>query len=207
VAARIHVLAGVNGAGKSSVGGAALRAAGADYYNPDEVTRRLVESGHDPVAANSLAWVTGRELLERAIRLGTNYAFETTLGGNTITRLLQDATESGHRVFIWYVGLASAEQHVARVAARVKGGGHSIREDLIRHRFDRSRLNLIALMRSLTELRVYDNSVEADPAAGIPPKPCLLLHLDRGVIIDPPDLSRTPDWARPIVATALRLSR
>ena len=36
---RIYVIAGVNGAGKSSIGGAAFRAFGADYYNPDEAAR------------------------------------------------------------------------------------------------------------------------------------------------------------------------
>ena len=38
---RIHVLAGVNGAGKSSIGGAAIRAFGGEYYNPDEAARGL----------------------------------------------------------------------------------------------------------------------------------------------------------------------
>ena len=53
----ITVLAGVNGAGKSSVAGAYIRAAGGDYYNPDEFTRSLLRSnpGLDPAAANSLA--------------------------------------------------------------------------------------------------------------------------------------------------------
>jgi predicted ABC-type ATPase len=37
----IYVLAGTNGAGKSSVGGAAIREKGADYFNPDEATRRI----------------------------------------------------------------------------------------------------------------------------------------------------------------------
>jgi predicted ABC-type ATPase len=32
---RIFVIAGVNGAGKSSVGGAAFRSFGGEYYNPD----------------------------------------------------------------------------------------------------------------------------------------------------------------------------
>jgi len=32
---RIYVLAGVNGAGKSSIGGAAFRHFGSDYFNPD----------------------------------------------------------------------------------------------------------------------------------------------------------------------------
>ena len=38
---RIYVLAGVNGAGKSSIGGAAFRQSGGDYYNPDEVAASL----------------------------------------------------------------------------------------------------------------------------------------------------------------------
>ena len=40
----ITVLAGVNGAGKSSIGGAGLRENGADYFNPDEVARVLMFS-------------------------------------------------------------------------------------------------------------------------------------------------------------------
>ena len=56
----------------------------------------------------------------------------------------------------------------------------------------------------LTELRVYDNSATADPAAGQAPRPVLVLHMERGRIVGPPDLA-TPDWAKPIVATALQL--
>ena len=35
------MLAGVNGAGKSSVGGTKIRAAGMNYFNPDEAARAL----------------------------------------------------------------------------------------------------------------------------------------------------------------------
>ena len=68
-----------------------------------------------------------------------------------------------------------------------------------------SRLNLIHLLPVLTELRVYDNSAEADPASGHVPQPILLLHVRRGRILGPPDLSSTPGWAKPIVAAALEL--
>jgi ribosomal protein S12 methylthiotransferase accessory factor YcaO len=63
------VLAGINGAGKSSGAGAYIREAGGDYYNPDEFTRSLLAQypGMDPGEANSLAWTRGKELLERAI--------------------------------------------------------------------------------------------------------------------------------------------
>lgn len=201
----IFVLAGVNGAGKSSVGGAAVRSLGADYYNPDEVARELAiaHPRWTGVEANAAAWRNGRALLERAIRDRLDFAFETTLGGNTIPRLLGDAAKSGIDVIIWYVGLESPELHLERVAARVSRGGHPIPEDIVRQRYERSRLNLIQLLPSLAALRVYDNSAPADLEAGKPPAPRLLLHLEAGRIVGPEDLAQTPDWAKPIVAAAL----
>ncbi|HVF58445.1 MAG TPA: zeta toxin family protein [Thermoanaerobaculia bacterium] len=202
---RIYVLAGVNGAGKSSIGGAAFRAAGADYFNPDEVARELLAErlGLTEVEANAAAWRIGRALLERAIEERLDFAFETTLGGETIPRLLAEAARSGIEVRVWYVGLASPELHVERVAARVRRGGHAIPEEIIRRRYKRSRLNLVQLMPSLAELRVYDNSADADPEAGQVPTPQLVLHLETGRIVGPEDLSQMPDWAKPIVAAAL----
>ena len=85
------------------------------------------------------------------------------------------------------------------------GGGHDIAAEHIHRRYDRSRLNLIELLPHLTALRIFDNSENADPAAGKTPKPKLVLHLERGKILNPSNLKRTPDWAKPIVAAALKL--
>lgn len=201
------MLAGVNGAGKSSIVGAALRGAGADYYNPDELARELVARGIFQAEANAQAWATGRKLLERAINERLTFAFETTLGGNTIPRLLADAARRGLELFVWYVGLESADLHVARVARRVRRGGHDIPEERIRERYERSLMNLVALLPAITELRLFDNSADADPAAGVAPEPALILHLRRGTVVAPPDLSATPPWARPVVAAALKAGR
>ena len=199
----IYVLAGVNGAGKSSIGGAVFL----DCYNPDEAARELRDAHPDltPTEANAFAWQKGREMLERAIRERSDFVFETTLGGNTIPRLLGKAAESGIEVSIWYVGLATPELHVERVAARVLRGGHPIPEEVIRKRFELSRLNLVQLLPVLSALRVYDNSDHAEPEAGGMPAPRLLLHMKAGRILEPKDLSQTPDWAKPIVAAALQL--
>jgi predicted ABC-type ATPase len=204
---RLYVLAGVNGAGKSSIGGTAFRSQGIDYYNPDEAARQIRESHPEltSLEANSLAWQKGREMLERAIRERRDFVFETTLGGNTIPRLLGEAAKSGIEVSVWYVGLKSPELHIERVAARVSRGGHSIPEETIRKRYEQSRLNLIHLLPHLTELRVYDNSDPADPEAGSAPDPRLVLHLKKGNIRGPEDLSKTPDWAKPIVAAAIQI--
>jgi len=205
----IYVLAGTNGAGKSSVAGAAFRESGADYFNPDEATRRILEAnpGISITEANSAAWHEGRRLLERAISEGLDFAFETTLGGNTIPELLKKALSMGLEVRVWFVGLSTPELHIARVRARVARGGHDIPEDKIRERYDRSRVKLIELIPTVTELRVFDNSVEADPDAGLPPQPTLILHLKNGQIVEMCELGVTPDWAKPLVAVAIKLGR
>lgn len=200
----IHVLAGTNGAGKSSIAGAGFRRAGADYFNPDEAARRVVaaDPGLTLEQANSIAWHEGKRLLECAIEKKLDLAFETTLGGNTIAALLQRAAEAGLDVRVWYAGLSSPELHIARVRARVAKGGHDIPESKIRERYAQSRANLIRLLPWLTSLRLYDNSEEGDPAT-IGPTPKLILHLDEGRIVQVLPMNEVPRWAEPIVTAAL----
>jgi predicted ABC-type ATPase len=202
----IYVLAGTNGAGKSSVAGAMFLAQRAGYFNPDEAANRILSAnpGVTQAEANSAAWREGKRLLERAIAERLSFAFETTLGGHTIAALLESALLAGVEVRIWYVGLSSAELHITRVRARAAKGGHDIHESKIRERFDSSRLNLIRLMLKLTELRVYDNSDEADPDQGVTPEPKLLLHMAGGKIVSFCPLSITPEWAKPIFGAALK---
>ncbi len=204
--AGIWVLAGTNGAGKSSVGGELLRRAGGEYFNPDEVAQRLRQShpGWTHRQANATAWAVGIRLLDEAIQESREHFFETTLGGTTITRKLESAIRADFDVRIWYVGLESVELHLARVAARVARGGHDIPEVDIRRRFDNSRRNLIRLTPGLTELKVFDNSAETDPDDGSFPEPRLLVHLRGEQIADLADPATIPEWAKPIVAAALR---
>jgi predicted ABC-type ATPase len=202
-------LAGTNGAGKSSLAGATFVAKGTEYFNPDEAASLILSANPEITQpeANSAAWHQGKRLLERAIAERLSFAFETTLGGQTITALLDSALSAGAEVRVWYVGLRSAELHIARVRARAAKGGHDIPEARIHERYDRSRLNLIHLMPKLTELRVYDNSEEADLDAGVSPEPKLLLHIARGKIMSSCDLAATPAWAKPILGAALKFHR
>jgi predicted ABC-type ATPase len=206
--AEITVLAGVNGAGKSSIAGAHLREHGGEYYNPDEAARAAMAAapGLSQQGANAFAWQEGKRRLEAAIANGLAYAFETTLGGETITRLLIDAATHGALVRIWFAGLESVDLHLQRVAARVKKGGHDIPESDIRKRWVGSHANLIQLIPHVAALRVFDNSVERDPAAGKMPEPRLLLAIEEMQLTYPPAkrLAETPQWAKPIVFAAFR---
>ena len=203
----IAVLAGVNGAGKSSVAGGFLLKEGDTFFNPDTVAQQIRNLHPDiPLAmANAHAWQIGKVLLEQAIAGGRDYRFETTLGGRSIAQLLEKAARAGHRLHIWFCGLASPDLHIRRVRSRVSHGGHDIPEEKIRERWNRSRENLIRLLPLIDHLRVIDNSAESDPAEGQRPRPVLLLEMQRGKITAPADLSGAPEWAQPIIAAAIHL--
>lgn len=209
---QIFVLAGCNGAGKSSIGGQAFQAAGVPYFNPDVAAReamsaaaavgRIMTQGE----ANAWAWNEGVTRLRRAVAQRGNYAFETTLGGDTIVELLIEAAAAGFGVNAWFIGLESVELHVARVRERVVRGGHDIPRADIERRYVRGRVNLIRLLPGLGQLVVYDNSAQATLDMKERVQPRLLLRSIGGVITEPSDLSQTPPWAKPIVAAALRLA-
>ena len=80
------------------------------------------------------------------------------------------------------------------------------RAEHIRWRYEHSRLNLVDSLPRFTALRVYDNSADADLAAGKIAKPKLVLHMENGKILNRRNLRSTPNWAKPLVAAALKLT-
>jgi len=204
---RLLVLAGVNGAGKSSVLGVHVFEEEFDWFDPDQFARELsANAGIELARANGDAWNEGLRRLRKAIDQGREHAFETTLGGNTIREELIRAAAS-HDIHMLYCGLPDVDTHLRRIAARVARGGHPIPEEKVHERFVTSPRNLITLMPHLSSLNVYDNSAEAGPD-GIAPDPKLLLMLSGGQLDypqTPEQLAQTPNWAKPIMMAALEL--
>jgi len=202
------VLAGVNGAGKSSIGGHLLQRDDLTWFNPDTFARELkAVTGCDQETANAYAWQESMRRLEEAIAKGLNHAFETTLGGKSVTAKILQATKT-HSVLIWFCGLSSAELHIARVDARVAAGGHPIPEEKIRERYSQAQMNLIKLMPHLAYIKVYDNSAEAAGDRTVP-DPLLALEMEDGHVTFPaPDdlsaLQRAPVWTKSILEAAFR---
>lgn len=204
----LYVLAGVNGAGKSSIGGHLLQRVGLTWFNPDTFARELMTAtGCDQETANAHAWAEGMRRFDDAISRGRNYAFETTLGGRTVTAKIFKATQT-HDVLLWFCGLSSPELHIARVKARVAAGGHPIPEERIHARYPRAQLNLIKLMPHVAHLQVHDNSTEAS-ADGTVPDPLLVLEIKNGRLVTPSAdnlkaLQDAPEWTKAILEAALR---
>jgi predicted ABC-type ATPase len=204
----LFVLAGVNGAGKSSVGGHLLQRAGLAWFNPDSFAReRVAATGCGQTDANAAAWQEGLRRLDEALAQSRNHAFETTLGGNTIPGRIQAAAAT-HDVMVWYCGLASPDLHLQRVAARVVAGGHDIPEPKIRERYVTALQNLIVLLPHIAHLQVYDNSAQVAPGEPIS-DPVRVAEMVAGKLSWPTALAElrdTPPWAKPLLEAALQLS-
>lgn len=114
------------------------------------------------------------------------------------------ALDAGLEVAIIFVGLDSVERHITRVRSRARSGGHDIPDEKIRARYESSRANLLRLAPRVTELRVFDNSREADPKTGQSPAPMPLLHAENGRLRTHIELEACPAWAKPIFAVLLK---
>lgn len=198
----IAVIAGVNGAGKSTIAGAYIRQSGGDYFNPDEVARQLItENANLSIEeANSRAWKMGFDQLRRAVDRAQNYTLETTLGGSSICGLLHEAINRGQEVRILYCGLDSLELHIQRVTERVALGGHAIPEEKIRQRWVNSIYNMMGLIPHCSAVKVFDNSIPKGDGA---PQPVCLFSL-HGSFFDIEPVESMPDWAKPLAIEAIK---
>lgn len=156
---RVIVLGGPNGAGKTSSSRKLLaETLGVmAFVNADVIAQGL--SGFAP---ESVAWEASRIMLERLHALAErreDFALETTLAGRSYSSWLAELRSSGYRVHLYYFWLESPDLAVARVAERVRAGGHSIPEATIRSRYRQSLVNLFELYLPLSDTwAVYNNS-------------------------------------------------
>ena len=158
----VIVLAGPNGAGKSTAAPSLLE----DLLEVGEfVNADVIAQGLAAFAPESVAFEAGAIMHTRLRNLADSrrdFAFETTLASRSLAPWLRDLLAvqySIHLVFLW---LPSADFAVARVADRVRLGGHNIPEDTTRRRYHRGLRNFFQLYQPLaTTWRMYDNSHES----------------------------------------------
>lgn len=104
----------------------------------------------------------GRLVLEEIKRLAnthSDFGFETTLAGVTYVSLLQKLKAQGYRIHLFFLWLPIVEMALARIADRVRRGGHGVPESVVRRRFQNGLTNLLTLYRPLLDLwMLFDNS-------------------------------------------------
>lgn len=101
------------------------------------------------------------EEMANCVQKGESFAFETTLSGLHYLVRIKQWQEQGYHVSLFFLYLPDVETAIARVAARVKQGGHDIPNDVIRRRFTAGLRNFHQVYKSVVDLwALFDNAGE-----------------------------------------------
>lgn len=167
------MLAGPNGAGKSTFYEAFLAETKLPFVNADRIA---AASGLEPYEAARAADFMRRQFIGRRIGFIAETVFSDPVGDKLA--LLQDALRVDFDVILIFIGIASVTLAQARVASRVKRGGHDVPDQKIADRFPRTLDNLKQAVRFVPNAKVYDNSLANDPFR-------LVAELEKGRLIGP----------------------
>ena len=155
---KLYIISGCNGAGKTTASVTILPEIFEckEFVNADEIAKGL-----SPFNPESVAIQAGKLMLERINYLLTqndSFAIETTLSTKSYQNLVLQAHEKGFYVQLLYFWLPSPEFATARVAQRVKEGGHNIPKDVIYRRYFAGIKNLFEIYMPIVDYWViYDN--------------------------------------------------
>ncbi len=133
--ARLYIISGCNGAGKTTCSYTLLPELleCRHFVNSDEFAKAL--SPFNPAVASVRA---GRYMLMKVKYLmdrNETFSIETTLATRSLLKIISRAQAKGYEVTILYFWLASPQKAVERVQARVKAGGHDIPAEVIKRRY------------------------------------------------------------------------
>ena len=125
--------------------------------NADEIAMEL-----SPGTPESSAIASGKKMLSRIdnlIQLDHDFAFETTLASRIFVERILVARENGFRAKLFFYWINSPDLAVRRVENRVRKGGHSVPEEVIRRRYYKGICNLFDLYIDQCDYwAIYDNS-------------------------------------------------
>lgn len=133
-----------------------------EAHCPDFINVDLIAAGLSPFKPERAAIQAGRIMLseiQRRVRKGESFAFETTLSGHVYARMIHEWRNSGYRVRLIFLGLPNPNVAMSRVAMRVAQGGHNVSSAIVRRRFDAGLRNFQDVYMNLVDnWEWYDNS-------------------------------------------------
>lgn len=161
---KIIIIAGPNGAGKTTFARSFLPE---EAQCPRFINADLIAAGLSPFAPEAAALKAGRLMLKEiaeCVARGESFAFETTLSGRAYLTQVKQWRAQGYHVSLFFLCLPDAETAIARVAERVRQGGHDIPEAVIRRRFAAGLRHLEEAYKSAVDTWAKYDNVGEKPA-------------------------------------------
>jgi predicted ABC-type ATPase len=195
----LAVLAGSNGAGKSTFHDAYLDSLALPFVNADRIAdelgsgSRLLPPQLSGLSFDRAAQRIADEERQANIVLRRSFVTETVLSDPVGAKvaMLNDARGRGYEVWLFFIGISSPELSRARVQERVSSrSGHDVPEDRIRARYARTLANLPGAVEAASVAILLDNDLAEAPFR-------FVALFERGALVRSSGLA--PEWARSVL--------
>jgi predicted ABC-type ATPase len=187
---QLWVLAGGNGAGKSTFYNQYLAKYGIKFVNADLIAKDMDSENLE--GSSYYASTVAAIIREDLILQGVSFCFETVFSHESKIDFLARAKANGYKIILVYIHLFDSSLNEARVKQRVSEGGHNVPTEKIHSRIPRTLKHIKTALPIVDEARVLDNSSKDDPFQQI----IVVKSGNYEVKADP-----LPEWARSLLPT------
>lgn len=185
---QLWILAGGNGAGKSTFYKHYLEVHGIKFVNADIIAKEIRSRGAREVSyiAAEIAGKIRNDLLSQ----GVSFCFETVFSHESKIDFLAQAKSLGYEIILIYIHLINSSLNEARVYQRTKEGGHDVPAEKIHSRIPRTMKHIKEALAIVDEARILDNSYEGDRFNQV----AVMKSGKYEILIEP-----APDWLKEIL--------
>ncbi len=181
---QLWLLAGGNGAGKTTFYKTRLEPLGLSFINADILAKQL-----DPEAPEKQSYQAAKiaEVMRfQLLHEGRSFCFETVFSHPSKIDFIAQAKALGYEIILVFIHLDHLMLNLARIAQRVSEGGHSVPEDKVRSRIPRLLKNIKQAIPICDIVYLLDNSRWDDPFRQV-------VRIRQGELSS--DNDALPDWA------------
>jgi predicted ABC-type ATPase len=135
------LIAGANGAGKSTSSASLLEKFGINAFDYDyEFHSRWKKFSFDPIIEQGVRDSVSEIFLDQkdtALKNKTNFAFETNYHHSSVVKFVDEFTLAGFITHLIFLCLPNKQVAIERVRDRVLKGGHPVDQETIHERFEK----------------------------------------------------------------------
>ena len=158
---QLWVLAGGNGAGKSTFYNQYLAKYCIKFVNADLIVKDI--DSENPESLSYQAATVAAKIRKGLISQGISFCFETVFSHESKIDFLAGAKANGYTIILVYIHLFDSSLNEARVNQRVSEGGHNVPTEKIHSRIPRTMKYIKIALSIVDEARILDNSSKDNP--------------------------------------------
>jgi len=189
---QIWLLAGGNGAGKSTFYHSQLEPLGLPFINADLLAKELYPDS--PEQHSYDAAIIAAQMRADLLQQGNSFCFETVFSHPSKIDFVAQAKTLGYEIVLVFIHLDNTSLNQGRISQRVSQGGHSVPAEKVETRIPRTLENIKKTIPLCDSIYILDNSRSDNPFKNI-------------VIIENGEMRQEsnplPDWCQFIISDFL----